>query len=300
MWFCQLWIRFRPHQERRELSSQRSRNFPQMDLDWIFTLTPRESELPSMRNLLIVCSKSTTLCVSLRSHCTFSALSCLKDWSNISGVMEVLRSWPTVKQSVAYWYKYLSNQPMEKGQSQLLPLTHYRWIMQAGLESGLQRLGYWTPDMVEFSVNFGEWPYMLHAIHHATSCCRNIPQHTLMHWNHHVHEKACHCQQLVLVQVLAVKARNGLWRGCPSFESQWILAKRHEFKAWVKPVLMQRMDSLRASWSGTYILWGGSLVSLGRHSRAKAVWRKQHLQESYYVTMWWEIWIDTTNAYDFG
>ena len=212
-------------------------------------------------------------------------------------VMEVLRSWPTVKQSVAYWYKYLSNQPMEKGQSQLLPLTHSRWIMQAGLESGLQRLGYWTPDMVEFSVNFGEWPYMLYAIHHATSCYRNIPQHTLMHWNHHVHEKACHCQQLVLVQVLAVKARNGLWRGCPSFESQWILAKRHEFKAWVKPVLMQRMDSLRASWSGTYILWGGSLVSLGRHSRAKPVWRKQHLQESYYVTMWWEIWIDTTNAW---
>lgn len=53
---------------------------------------------------------------SLRSHCTSSALFCLKDWSNISGIMEVLRSWPTVKQSVAYWYKYLSNQPMEKGQ----------------------------------------------------------------------------------------------------------------------------------------------------------------------------------------
>lgn len=54
---CQLSIRVRPHQEHRELSSQRSRNFPQMGLDWIFTMSPHESELPSM-NLLIVCSKS--------------------------------------------------------------------------------------------------------------------------------------------------------------------------------------------------------------------------------------------------
>ena len=77
--------------------------------------------------------------------------------------------------------------------------------MQAGLESGLQRLGYWTPDALDFLVNFGSIPTAENGHTKYTSCYIMLPQHTPMHWNYHVHERACHCHQLVLVQVLAVK-----------------------------------------------------------------------------------------------
>ena len=139
-------------------------------------------------------------------------------------------------------------------------------ILQAGLESGLQRLGYWTPAMQDTrssrpTCKLNKTTKMNKA---ALQNRRKIRINKIKH-NPNVYK----C-------VLYWRLPNAKARPCPGTDRKmqaWqTLTESHRRKqthreternkqatqsnscAWVKPVLMQTIDSFSASWSWTYIL----------------------------------------------